>query len=52
MDIMAKMAQRGEKKERPLEMWLLEDCTLAQLMDPGMAADAVQFVALEVWSRW
>ncbi|KAK9823993.1 hypothetical protein WJX72_006841 [[Myrmecia] bisecta] len=45
------LAQRarltGDDSKRPLEMWLLEDCTLAQLLDPNFASDAVTFMVLE-----
>ena len=39
---------RGEDEAQSLDMWLLTDSTLAQLMDPQLAAPAVQFLVLEV----
>jgi len=38
----------GEDEAQSLDMWLLTDSTLAQLMDPQLAAPAVQFLVLEV----
>ncbi len=44
--------QGGEDREgdeaQSLDLWLLTDSTLAQLMDPQLAAPAVQFLVLEV----
>ncbi len=44
-----------EDEAQSLDMWLLTDSTLAQLMDPQLAAPAVQFLVLEVglvvWTR-
>lgn len=37
-----------EEEAQSLDMWLLTDSTLAQLMDPQLAAPAVQFLVLEV----
>jgi len=47
--------QQGEEDQeedeaQSLDMWLLADSTLAQLMDPQLAAPAVQFLVLEVTS--
>ena len=39
---------REEDEAESLDMWLLTDSTLAQLMDPQLAAPAVQFLVLEV----
>lgn len=39
---------REEDEAQSLDMWLLTDSTLAQLMDPQLAAPAVQFLVLEV----
>ena len=44
-------------EEQSMDMWLLTDSTLAQLMDPQLAAPAVQFLVLEVtlcpaWFPW
>ncbi|DBA74342.1 hypothetical protein WJX77_011104 [Trebouxia sp. C0004] len=38
---------REEDEAQSLDMWLLTDSTLAQLMDPQLAAPAVQFLVLE-----
>ena len=35
-------------KQTPIEVWLLQDCCTAQLMEPNFAADAVHFMVLEV----
>lgn len=35
-------------RSTPLELWLLQDCCMAQLMEPTFAADAVVFSVLEV----
>ena len=37
------------RKQAPLELWLLQDCCIAQLMEPQFAADAVLFMVLQVW---
>ncbi len=39
---------REEDEAQSLDLWLLTDSTLAQLMDPQLAAPAVQFLVLEV----
>ena len=39
--------QEGEEAQS-VEMWLLQDSAMAQLMDPQLAAPAVQFLVLEV----
>ena len=39
---------REEDEAQSLDMWLLTDSTLAQLIDPQLAAPAVQFLVLEV----
>lgn len=49
----SKQQQQGEEHQeeeeaQSLDMWLLTDSTLAQLMDPQLAAPAVQFLVLEV----
>lgn len=38
----------NEQEAQSVDMWLLTDSTLAQLMDPQLAAPAVQFLVLEV----
>ena len=38
----------AEEEAQSKEAWLLSDSTLAQLMDPQLAAPAVQFLVLEV----
>ena len=44
--------QKGPaSRQTPVELWLLQDCCLAQLMEPKFAADAVNFMVLEV-CRW
>ena len=42
--------QEGEEEQeaQSVDMWLLTDSTLAQLMDPQLAAPTVQFLVLEV----
>lgn len=40
--------QPAPGKRTPVELWLLQDCCIAQLMQPGFAADAVNFMVLEV----
>lgn len=37
-----------EEEAQSLDMWLLQDSAMAQLMDPQLAAPAVQFLVLEV----
>ena len=37
-----------EDQAQSVDMWLLTDSTLAQLMDPQLAAPIVQFLVLEV----
>ena len=37
-----------EDQAQSVDMWLLADSTLAQLMDPQLAAPVVQFLVLEV----
>lgn len=39
--------QKGEETQS-VDMWLLQDSAMAQLMDPQLAAPAVQFLVLEV----
>lgn len=39
--------QEGEEAQS-VDMWLLQDSAMAQLMDPQLAAPAVQFLVLEV----
>lgn len=39
--------QPAPGKRTPVELWLLQDCCIAQLMQPGFAADAVNFMVLE-----
>ena len=39
---------KEEEEAQSLDLWLLNDSTLAQLMDPSLAAPAVQFMVLEV----
>eukprot|EP00884_Botryococcus_braunii_P016263 jgi/Botrbrau1/331/Bobra.0022s0288.1 len=42
----------SKSKEQPLDVYLLSDCTFAQMMDPEFVANAVSFVMLEaVWLR-
>ena len=41
--------QEGEEAQS-VDMWLLQDSAMAQLMDPQLAAPAVQFLVLEVTS--
>ena len=40
-------SQDGEEAQS-VDMWLLQDSAMAQLMDPQLAAPAVQFLVLEV----
>ena len=42
---------QDEEEAQSVEMWLLTDSTMAQLMDPQLAAPAVQFLVLEVPSH-
>ena len=37
-----------EEEAQSVDLWLLQDSTMAQLMDPRLAAPAVQFLVLEV----
>ena len=40
--------EQEEEQAQSVDMWLLTDSTLAQLMDPQLAAPVVQFMVLEV----
>ena len=40
--------EEDEQEAQSVDLWLLTDSTLAQLMDPQLAAPAVQFLVLEV----
>lgn len=42
--------EQEEDQAQSMDMWLLTDSTLAQLMDPQLAAPVVQFMVLEVCS--